>query len=102
MTIQHTIETKLRRLFSPHFMEVINESHMHAVPANSETHFKVVLVSDQFHSQRLVQRHQAIYSVLEAELNSGVHALALHTFTAEEWLRRQSHVQASPECMGAN
>ena len=101
MVIQKNIESKLCEMFSPHYFNVENESHMHAVPDNSETHFKIVLVSDQFISKRPVQRHQQVYKVLEVELTNGVHALALHTFTNDEWQQRQSRVQSSPQCMGA-
>ncbi|MFM8314373.1 MAG: BolA/IbaG family iron-sulfur metabolism protein, partial [Deltaproteobacteria bacterium] len=41
MKIENEIQKKLTGAFSPSFLEVINESHQHSVPANSETHFKV-------------------------------------------------------------
>ncbi len=98
MLIQRTIENKLNEAFTPVFFEVTNESFMHAVPANSETHFKVVVVSEQFSSHRLVKRHQLIYKLLSDELAGDVHALALHTFTPEEWALRQAKVVESPKC----
>jgi len=72
---------------------------MHSVPANSETHFKVVVVSDSFVGKRQVQRHQQIYSALASELEGGVHALSIHTYAPEEW---QDKVPASPACMGGS
>ena len=57
MSIQATIETKLRRAFAPERLEVINESHLHAghhhtdhsheevFDGTGETHFRVRLVS---------------------------------------------------------
>jgi BolA protein len=44
-----------------------------------------VLVSQSFEGQSAVKRHQSVYAVLAAELQSGVHALALHTYLPEEW-----------------
>ena len=41
-----------------------NESSMHNVPANSETHFKLVIVSDDFLHMNKVKRHQLIYQIL--------------------------------------
>ena len=35
-----------RQAFAPLHLEVTNESHMHSVPAGSETHFKVIVVSE--------------------------------------------------------
>ena len=98
MLIQRTIENKLNEAFTPAFFEVTNESFMHAVPANSETHFKVIVVSEQFSSYRLVKRHQFIYQLLSDELAGDVHALALHTFTPVEWTLRQTKVVDSPKC----
>ncbi len=96
-----TIETKLRAAFSPLHLDVINESHRHNVPAGSESHFKVVLVSDAFVGQRVIARHRAIYSLLAAELDAGLHALALHTYTAQEWAALAGQAPASPPCGGA-
>ena len=48
MTIQETIEQKIATSLAPVHLEVINESHMHNVPPGSESHFKVVIVTDTF------------------------------------------------------
>lgn len=101
MSAEHTIQTKIQTTFTPSHLEVINESHMHSVPPNSETHFKVVLVSDFFAGKRLVQRHQQVYGILAEELQSGVHALALHTYTPEEWVAKGA-APDSPNCMGGS
>jgi len=41
------IFAKLTQAFTPVHLEVLNESHMHAVAKGSETHFKVVVVAEQ-------------------------------------------------------
>lgn len=102
MSMQQTIEHKLKDEFQPVTLNVENESHMHSVPANSETHFKVTLVCDQFDGMARVRRHQAIYKALAAELANGVHALALHLYTPGEWSSRQAAVPDSPNCMGGS
>lgn len=97
---QEFIERQLNESFQPEQLQVENESHGHAVPAGSESHFKLVIVSSRFIGLRPVQRQQAVYAVLAEALSSGVHALAMHTYTPEEWTLAQ--VPASPACMGAN
>ncbi|KGD75188.1 transcriptional regulator BolA [Tatumella morbirosei] len=99
--IREQIEDKLRDEFHPLHLEVQDESYRHNVPAGSESHFKVVIVTDRFHGQRFLARHRAIYSVLTEELAGPVHALALHTYTASEWQGLQDTVPASPDCRGA-
>ena len=99
MSVQSTIESKLQEQYSPAFLEVVNESHMHSVPPNSETHFKVTLVSETFAGTRRVQRHQTVYKTLADELEGGVHALALHLYDPEEW---QGVSPDSPLCRGGS
>lgn len=100
MSVQQTIVDKLNQHFAPLFIEVLNESHMHNVPANSETHFKVTLVSDSFQGKRLIQRHRAVNELLADEIAGPVHALALHTFTQEDWTKKQGVSPSSPNCLG--
>ena len=98
MIVQQEIEALLQR-FNPDFLEVLNESHQHSVPPNSETHFKVVLVSPSFDGKRKVARHQQVYAALAAQLEGPVHALALHTYTPDEWRERQQAAPQSPDCL---
>lgn len=97
--VEQQVRSKLIGEFSPVHLEVENESHQHNVPPGSESHFKVVLVSDAFVGKRQVQRHQMIYGVLAQELRSGIHALALHTYSPDEWSGPTS-VPDSPQCLG--
>lgn len=102
MKVQQVIETKLRGEFTPEYLDVVNESHMHSVPKDSETHFKVVLVADVFNGKRQVARHQHIYGLLAQELQNGVHALALHTYSPDEWAARNKPAPDSPQCLGGS
>jgi len=100
MTIQAIIEQKLIDAFAPEHLVVENESHTHNVPAGSESHFKVQIVSETFEGQMLIKRHRAVNKVLEDELANKIHALSMHTFTKDEWLKRQGQVSDSPPCHG--
>ncbi|WP_237060557.1 BolA family protein [Microbulbifer sediminum] len=97
MSLASQIEAKLSSAFHPEHIEVDCESHLHNVPAGSEMHFRVVLVSDAFSDLRKVQRHQRVYAVLSDEMAGPVHALALHTFSPEEW---RGQAPDSPQCLG--
>ena len=46
----------------------------------SETHFKVVIVSDSFNDKPLLQRHRLVNDALKDELATGVHALSIQVF----------------------
>ena len=100
MTMQETIERKIESGFAPAHLEVINESHMHSVPPGSESHFKLVIVSDRFQGAARVKRHQAVNKTLAKELGGGIHALSMLTLTPDEWRQRDGRVPQSPECRG--
>ena len=100
MNVQDTIQQKLADTFDLAHLEVVNESGGHNVPAGSETHFKVVLVSHAFDGLRLLARHRAVNDTLAAELAGGVHALAIHTYTPAEWRQRFGAAPLSPPCLG--
>ena len=57
-------------------------------------------VSSAFNDVRRVSRHQLVYKALAELLSGPVHALALHTYTIEEWIKRGNSVPSSPHCMG--
>jgi len=99
MQLQNTIEKKLSSAFKLVEMQVFNESANHNVPPGSESHFKLVLVSDEFTSLTLLARHRLINNILADELSGPVHALAIHAYTVDEW-QKQGGAPSSPQCRG--
>lgn len=95
------ITEKLTASFSPIYLEVMNESHMHSVPKDSETHFKIVCVSPNFEGKSLVERHRSVNHALADEISGGVHALSLILKTPEQW-GKNSEVPESPKCRGGS
>lgn len=100
-TIQHQIREILREAFQPSRLEVINESDQHAVPAGSETHFKVLIVAEVFQGRTRVERTRAVMSKLDSLMKSGVHALSLRALSPEEEANGQAEGFVSPPCAGA-
>jgi BolA protein len=100
MTVQATIENKLSAAYQPLHLEVINESSNHNVPEGSESHFKVVVVSAEFTGKNLLARHRMINATLADELKDTIHALAIHTYTEEEWQETTGGAPMSPPCLG--
>ncbi|TIS61921.1 MAG: BolA family transcriptional regulator [Mesorhizobium sp.] len=89
MSIQSTMENKLKAAFLPERLTVINESHLHAghhhvdsghhatFDGTGETHFRVRIVSPNFTGMSRIDRHRAVNELLADELKAGVHALAI-------------------------
>lgn len=99
MSVEQELQDRFSAEFQPVFLSIENESHMHSVPANSETHFKVVMVSEKYIGLRSVKRHQSVYGLLPDLLQNPIHALALHLYTPDEWAEIVN-VPQSPNCLG--
>ncbi|MFO7604591.1 MAG: BolA/IbaG family iron-sulfur metabolism protein [Gammaproteobacteria bacterium] len=100
MTVQSTIEQKLANGLNLLHMEVINESDQHNVPPGSESHFKLVLVSNDFVDKMLIKRHRMVNEILADELQGSIHALSMHTYTEQEWQEKAGQAPMSPPCLG--
>jgi stress-induced morphogen len=93
------IEGRIREALKPTHFEVVDESRMHSrrTAENPETHFKLVVVSDQFRGLSKVKRQQLVYSHLKDLFEQGLHAISQSTFTPEEWSENPT-IMASPHC----
>lgn len=98
--VQQEIENKLQQTFNPVHLEVVNESYMHNVPPGSESHFKVIIVSEAFADKRLIARHRLVNQTLADELANHIHALSIHTYTPQEWQQQKGIAPDSPMCLG--
>lgn len=109
--VEAAIQANLQESFAPvEHLEVRNESHMHNVPKNSETHFKVVIVSPIFESVTSpIQRHRLVHKALHNQLmdNGGtVHALSIVAKSPQQWKAMidegKTLVPPSPKCKGGD
>ncbi|MCP4871966.1 MAG: BolA family transcriptional regulator [Proteobacteria bacterium] len=98
--IETSITNKLNEALSPDHLEVINESDQHKGPPGRESHFRVLVVADIFDGQRLVGRHRMVNKTLKAELDAGLHALAIEALTPAQWEERNGVRMESPACGG--
>jgi acid stress-induced BolA-like protein IbaG/YrbA len=51
-------------------------------------HWHVFIVSPEFEGKGLIEQHQMVYAALKEEMgDQRIHALALKTFTPEQWAK---------------
>ena len=100
MSTKEDIEKKLVSAITLSHIEVINESGKHNVPPGSESHFKLVLVSPEFSSLSLIERHRKINGILADELANKIHALSINAYTDEQWQEKMKNVPDTPPCLG--
>jgi BolA protein len=91
MSIAKKIEEIIQAEFSPQHLEVINESHLHVGHAGhdgtNDSHFKLIIVSDVFDGRSRVARERMVSKSLKPLFESGLHALSLTLYCAEEYLK---------------
>uniref|UniRef100_A0A0K0FNB2 Putative bolA-like protein (inferred by orthology to a C. elegans protein) n=1 Tax=Strongyloides venezuelensis TaxID=75913 RepID=A0A0K0FNB2_STRVS len=80
------IKDKLISTLNPDYLNVVCESHMHAVPKGAEMHFLVECVSTKFENLPKIKCHRIIHDILADELKSGdIHALRLFTIPSSKY-----------------
>lgn len=86
MSMTDTIRAKLTEKFSPHHLEVIDESESHRGHAGwregVQTHFRVRIATRNFDGLSRVAQHRAVMETLDDELKGTVHALAIEVLPA--------------------
>lgn len=69
-------------------LEITDESHLHAGHAGArpggETHYSVTVVSSEFAGLSRVARQRRVYALLEAEFETGLHALTVRALTPDD------------------
>ena len=94
--IESQIINTLSRSLNLLSLKIINESLMHNVPEGSETHFKIIVITNDFNNLSIIKRHKLIYKTLD-HLMSKIHALSIHAFNEEEF-KLNPVILDSPEC----
>jgi BolA protein len=88
MSTETVIREKLIVGLEPSWLDVVNESELHAghrsSPGTGESHFRVKVVSRKFLGKTRLERHRMINTLLAEELAGTVHALAVHAFAPGE------------------
>ena len=82
------IEAKLREGLEAAFVEVIDESHLHAGHVGARGGggpFRATIVSGRFEGLSSIEAQRLVYSLLADEMGSEIHALSLRTIPATGW-----------------
>lgn len=98
MRMQQKIESIITAQLSPDVLIVKNESFMHGGDENTDSHFKIVIVTPKFEGLRLLQRHRLVQDHLNLEVQPYIRAVSLETHTPAEWKERGETVTRSPSC----
>jgi len=96
MIVQNKIDKLLRDNFNISKLIIRNDSNKHNVPLNSESHFSIQIVSDDFENLSQLQRHKTVYKAVDSLL-SEIHALSITAITISEF-RKNPSLGDTPDC----
>lgn len=88
MTLEDKIHSALTDAFEPSYLEVINESRLHAghnpeAAATGQTHFRIRITAGKLAAASRVAGHRAINDALTFAFDEGLHALAIEIIRPE-------------------
>jgi BolA protein len=96
MIVQNKIDKLLRDNLNVSKLIIKNDSNKHNVPLNSESHFNVQIVSDDFQDLSHIQRHKIVYKAIESLL-AEIHAFSITAMTTLEF-KENSSFRDTPDC----
>ena len=66
-------------------IDIIDETHKHNKhPQSNGFHIKLEIVSKDFESMNLVERHRLIYNILDSMIKKEIHAISIKAKTPKE------------------
>ncbi len=74
------VEALLQKAFPGEQVQVDN-------PQGDGEHYQVLIVSGRFAGKSMVEQHQLVYAALGSAMRQAIHALALRTYTPEQWAK---------------
>jgi acid stress-induced BolA-like protein IbaG/YrbA len=60
------------------------------VVTDGQSHYEAVVVCAEFAGKRSLSRHQLVYGTLGDRVGREIHALAVKTYTPDEWQARKA------------
>jgi BolA protein len=80
MSREAILRKRLESRFEPTFLDILDESHLHAGHAGSTDgrgHFRIKILSPAFRGLAPLARHRLVYAAVADLLETDIHALAI-------------------------
>lgn len=78
------IRSLLEEALSPHYLEIIDDSHLHIGHAGAKGgagHFTVIIGAPVFSELSMLKQHRLVYQALDTMMHSEIHALSIQIKT---------------------
>jgi stress-induced morphogen len=89
---------QLLQNLNPVFVDLKNDSHKHASHVEhlgsagftGETHYKLMIVSEQFENLSRIDRQRKINDLLKDEFQTGLHAFEMKIYSVDEYKNQEA------------
>ena len=89
MSLENTIDKKIKEHFRPNFLKIINFSDQHKNHYDRDnqdtSHIKIIIVSDTFKDLSRIDRERKVHKVLMNEIKDQIHSLRLKIYSVDEY-----------------
>ncbi|MCW5197525.1 BolA family protein [Buchnera aphidicola] len=92
------IKKKIQKQIKVKYLKIYNTSFMHPKLKNNNSHFKIIIVSQDFLKINILRRHQIIYNILSKELKKVIHGIEIFTYTFKEWIKKKKNKISYIQC----
>lgn len=81
------IQQQLTAALSPTHLELTDDSEQHSSHGGAKQggHFSLIIVSEQFESQSLLQRHRQVHAALADLMKNEIHAISIKAYSPTEY-----------------
>ncbi|CAL4323149.1 BolA family protein [Buchnera aphidicola] len=96
--IKKIIENKIKKKINVKYIKIYNISFMHK-SLNKDSHFQIIVVSNDFSKIKILRRHQIIYNILSQEIGKKIHGIEIFTYSNKEWKKKKYKKFHSTQCL---
>ncbi|NIH41176.1 MAG: BolA family transcriptional regulator [Buchnera aphidicola (Periphyllus aceris)] len=79
------IKKKIKNKIKIKYIKIYNISNAHKKFNKKNSHYKIIVVSNDFYKINILRRHQIIYNILSNEININIYGIEIFTYTKKEW-----------------
>jgi BolA protein len=81
------------------FIEIYDNSRSHNYAQNKLTHLKIIIVSNDFVNQKIINRHRTVFSQLSQIIKEKIYSITLYTYTSNEWKNKKYKIHNYSNCL---
>ncbi|QCI21184.1 BolA family transcriptional regulator [Buchnera aphidicola (Hyperomyzus lactucae)] len=80
------------------FIEIYDNSSLHNYSKKKLTHLKIIIISNDFINEKIINRHRIVFSKLSKIIIEKIYSITLYTYTLNEWECKKYEIDNYSKC----